>query len=520
MFTYSSTTGKKILRTGTVPLTNKPFIFLLVVLSLFFVSVLNVLAAELGISPGSGSYSAGQTFKAVVQVIPGGDKVNAVEATLKFDTSVLSVVSVNKAGSAFSLWTTEPTFSNSGGTIKFGGGSPTPIKKTSNLVTITFKAKSAGSGSVTVSKASVLAADGRGTDVYKGSRQATYGVKVKNTEKTPSLGQGANDDTVGNSGEAIVFGDKPSIPEIGSTTFLDPDTWYSDTEGVFTWTLPFDVDTVAVMISDDPDNRPEKNKKAIFKPAIEEFKITKDNVSDGVQYVSVNFKNQVGWGTPVNRKLQIDTTPPKSFTINVDNGNTKNSFPLLRFAAEDETSGVAYYELTVADKEPVKITVDEARLGYMLKDLEDGTYTVEVTAYDKAGNKRDSSIAVLITAGWQKPVTVAEEVSFWDFLTFTNLLIIFLILTIILEAVYIWYEKKRNRLRENKLRRETKEIQDQMERIFSALRDEIYDQINAITKRKRLSAKEKEAVESLSQALEVSETLIEKEINDVNIMLK
>jgi hypothetical protein len=75
-------------------------------------------------------------------------------------------------------------------------------------------------------------------------------------------------------------------------------------------------------------------------------------------------------------------------------------------------------------------------------------------------------------------------------------------------------------LRKEKLRRETREIQDQMEKIFSALRDEIYDQINLITKRPRLSKKEKEAVEGLNQALEVSETLIEKEINDVKSILK
>jgi len=59
-----------------------------------------------------------------------------------------------------------------------------------------------------------------------------------------------------------------------------------------------------------------------------------------------------------------------------------------------------------------------------------------------------------------------------------------------------------------------------MEKIFSALRDEIYDQVNMITKRKRLSQSEKDAVEGLTQALEVSETLIEKEINDVKSILK
>jgi hypothetical protein len=35
-----------------------------------------------------------------------------------------------------------------------------------------------------------------------------------------------------------------------------------------------------------------------------------------------------------------------------------------------------------------------------------------------------------------------------------------------------------------------------------------------------LSPKEKEAIEGLTQALEVSETLIEKEINDVKAILK
>jgi hypothetical protein len=59
-----------------------------------------------------------------------------------------------------------------------------------------------------------------------------------------------------------------------------------------------------------------------------------------------------------------------------------------------------------------------------------------------------------------------------------------------------------------------------MEKIFSALRDEIYEQVNHITKRKRLSEKEKEAVEGLTQALEVSETLIEKEISDVKTILR
>ena len=155
-----------------------------------------------------------------------------------------------------------------------------------------------------------------------------------------------------------------------------------------------------------------------------------------------------------------------------------------------------------------------------MKELEDGTYTIKVVAYDKAGNIRESTKAVLITASWIKPAAQVEEESFWSFLSPLNIFIFLLLVVITLLVIYIWYEKKQIKIKEEKLRRETREVQDQMEKIFSALRDEIYDQINMITKRKRLSKSEKDAVEGLNQALEVSETLIEKEINDVKAILK
>jgi Cohesin domain len=482
-----------------------------------------VQAADLAITPSTGSYGVGQTFTVTVRANPNGDNINAVEATLKFDPKLLSVVSVGKSGSAFSLWTTEPTFSNAAGTVTFGGGSPAPFTAASNIVTVTFRTLAQGSAAVSFSGASVLAADGRGTDVFKNGGSASYAIAAAQTPPpttpttptTPTAQEPEDSDD-----EAIIFGDPPRPPEIGSQTFLDPNIWYKETEGVFTWTLPFDVNVVAVEISDDAENKPQENKAAIFDPAVDEFKISKDIIKDGVQYVSINFKNQVGWGAPTNRKLQIDTSAPEPFSVNVRAGNSPNSFPLLNFEANDVTSGVDYYEMTIADQEPLRITPDEAKLGYLLKELEDGTYTVKVVAFDKAGNSRESSAAVLITAGWIKPVEVEDEGSFWDIFTAKNLLIAFLLIVIGLMLIYGWYEHKRGKEREEKLRKETKEIQDQMEKIFSALRDEIYDQILSISARKRLSPKEKEAIEGLTQALEVSETLIEKEINDVKAILK
>lgn len=492
---------------------------ILLVVGVFFSFVFTASAANVALSPSTGSYSAGQTFTVTVQALPNGDNINAVESTLNFDSSLLSVVSVSRDGSVFSLWTTEPAFNNAAGTVTFGGGSPTPFTSTSNILTVTFRAVANGTANVTFGETSALAADGRGTDVFENATNGSYVIAAATTPPpTPTPEPTPTEEP--EEGEAIIFGDPPRPPEVGSQTFLDPETWYSRMDGVFTWTLPFDVTAVAVEISDDPENVPQDNEDAINDPPIEDFVISPENVSDGVQYVSVNFQNQVGWGAVTNRKLQIDTTPPEPFAINVRAGTSPDSFPLLNFEAEDVTSGIDYYDMTVADKEPVRITPDEARLGYLLGELEDGTYTVKVVATDLAGNTRESSVAVLITAGWVKPVEVEDEGSFWDFFTALNLFIFFLIVVIILLVVYLWYWRKAQHEREEKLRRETREIQDQMEKIFSALRDEIYDQINTITKRKRLSKNEKEAVEGLTQALEVSETLIEKEINDVKAILK
>ena len=317
--------------------------------------------------------------------------------------------------------------------------------------------------------------------------------------------------------ENLVSEDLPPAPEIESQIFSDPEIWYKSMEGVFNWTLPSDVNAVAIEISTSSENKPELNEKAVFEPPVSEFIITKDLVEDGVQFLSISFRNQTGWGTALNHKIQIDTIDPEQFEVIVNNESSSSSFPAIFFEAKDETSGVDYYEIIVGGSAPIKITPNEARKGYRLSDLVDGTYLVKVVAYDKAGNFRESNREVLIAAGWIKPV---EQKSFWSCFTPTNIFIFFLITIILLQFFYILHKLQQIKIKEEKLRRENREVQNQMEKIFSALRDEIYDQIGTITKRKRLSKSEKDAVKGLNQALEVSETLIEKEINDVNEILK
>ena len=487
---------------------------------LFFYVTPQVHAAEVSLSPLSGTYTVGQTFSATVRVNPQGKNINAVESTLTFDTTKLSVVSVGKTGSAFSLWTTEPTFSNTAGTIQFGGGSPSPFSAASNLVTITFRAVAEGSALVEFRDASVLAADGLGTDVLSGKVKATYTISgaatPTPTPTTPVEKPVAEESTEEGDNAAITFGDPPLAPEIGSKVFLDPDVWYATSTGLFTWEVPFDVNSMTIDVSTSSDFEPVTK----YEPPVPEILLTAKELKDGIQYLHVRYKNQVGLGAVAHRRIQIDTTAPQSFTINVRAGNTPSTFPLLAFEAVDPISGIDRYELTIAEKEPVTVTPDEARLGYLLSELVDGTYTVKVVAYDKAGNKTESATPILITAGWQPKKAGEEQSSFLALLTFSNIFITILVLLIILMVVYLFYERKQFSRKETRLRKETKEIQDQMEKIFSALRDEIHDQIKSITKKPRFSKNERTAVENLESAIEMSETLIEKEIVDVQKILK
>jgi hypothetical protein len=478
-------------------------------------------AAQVVVAPSAGSYAVGQSFTVTVQANPQAKSVNAVEAKLTFDTAVLSVTNVSKTGSVFSLWTTEPTFSNTAGTIDFGGGSPTPFSTKSNLLSVTFKVLKEGSGKVQVSTASVLAADGLGTDVYTDAVNGTFTLSPQTTTPEPTPTPTEADDEEPESEKkddnaAITFGDPPRAPEAGSTVFLDPELWYATKSGVFTWEIPFDVDELRLDMSTSSEFVPVTE----YDPPIEQLSMSDENLIDGVQYLTMQYKNQVGWGGILHRKIMIDTLPPEPFIINVQAGNSPSAFPLLTFEAQDKTSGIKKYEMTIAGGEPIEITPAEAKLGYLLKDLEDGTYTIKVIAFDFANNKTESSVPVLITAGWKEPVAAATTTSVWDLFKGKNLAIVLLLLTCIAQFVFATYTKRQHEQKDQKLRKETREIQDQMEKIFSALRDEIYDQINLITKHDRLSKKEKEAVEGLNQALEVSETLIEKEISDVSKILK
>ncbi|MDQ5939021.1 MAG: hypothetical protein QG642_711, partial [Patescibacteria group bacterium] len=160
-------------------------LFLVIFFFLFFYLASTAQAASMYFYPGSKTVNVGDIIKVSVVVNTSGEAINNAEANISFPAEMLDVASISK-GSVFSLWVEEPSFSNSAGTVSFNGGIPTPGYNGSagTLLSITFRAKKAGTASVYFSSGAVRANDGIGTDVLNGMGQASFTL-VEKTSTAP-----------------------------------------------------------------------------------------------------------------------------------------------------------------------------------------------------------------------------------------------------------------------------------------------------------------------------------------------
>lgn len=127
------------------------------------------LAATINFSPVSGSYKVGDTINVKVYVGTNSKSVNAISASIKFPSDILSLSSISKTGSVINIWAKEPSFSNTNGTASFEGVVLSGYTGNSgNAITLIFKAKASGNADLKFSTASILANDGNGSEVLNG----------------------------------------------------------------------------------------------------------------------------------------------------------------------------------------------------------------------------------------------------------------------------------------------------------------------------------------------------------------
>lgn len=336
-------------------------------------------AANLYFSPSAGSYSVGSSITINIYVSSADQAMNAASGVLSFPSDKLEVTSLSKIGSIFTLWVQEPSFSNAAGTVNFEGIVLNPGFTGSNgkAIAITFRTKAAGNAPLTFTSGSVLANDGKGTNILAsmGSAQFSLGGAVPTTPKSTT---------------SPTVSSALSAPQISSPTHPDPNKWYSNINPIFQWDLPVGITEVKLILSKSAGTSPQIS----YVPPITEKTLTE--IGDGTWYLNAQFKTAQGLSRIANFKFRIDAVGPTDFTINRLDDDVTNPQPILMFESHDDLSGIDHYEMKIDDSDWFKIATENGGTPYKLPLQTPGMRGVWVKAIDKAGNSTGANTEVVI----------------------------------------------------------------------------------------------------------------------------
>lgn len=368
-------------------LSSKICLSLAVFVFVYFFMVPAALAATLSLAPGTGVYSAGTTFSVNVRVNTQGKPINAADGTLKFNPNELSVLRVSK-GSIFDIWVADPTFSNSAGTISFAGGSSAGYTGSAgSVLTVTFRATAAGSPRVSFTDGSVLAYDGKGTNVLTKMNSGSFTIQAQSSTPAPEVIT-----------EYVAPANTPGAPRVTSQTHADPALWYKNKTAELAWSLPAGVTAVRTSLNTNPTSIPVK----VYENPIRN--ITLADLDDGVSYFHLQFQNADGWGKVTHYRLAIDSQKPTSLEISQSaEANMASPVQELVVVAKDEASEVKRFLVKIDDQEPLEIVRKSASSTLTLPALPPGYHSIIVEAFDEAGNSIIESYSLTILA-FDKPV--------------------------------------------------------------------------------------------------------------------
>lgn len=361
---------------------NRKIYLSLAAVALFFLAD-SASAANFSITLDKDTFSVGDTFSATIRVDTEGVGVNAGQATIIYPVDVLEVQSVDKTSSVFNFWLEEPNFDNIAGRISFIGGSISGLNARSlQVLKINFRIKGTGDANISFTDTVITASDGSGTSVLttvKGVSLLVSGIaeniRIQSTETPPPPIQIER--------PAVSARNVPEKPTVQIPLYPNQEVWSNISSNfIARWDLPADVSGVAT----------EVNKQPTFLPTVSEGLFdnkTFKGLEDGIWYLHVRFRNNVGWGSAEHYKISIDTAPPSQFEVRVDEGVTTDfPRPTLRFNTSDQPSGIDYYTVSVDRGEKMK-TEEES---FTLPTQFPGSHKFIVEAHDKAGNITESKI--------------------------------------------------------------------------------------------------------------------------------
>jgi hypothetical protein len=131
--------------------------------------------------------------------------------------------------------------------------------------------------------------------------------------------------------------------------------------------------------------------------------LTLSDLSEGIQYFHIQFKNADGWGKVTHYRLAVDSEKPTAFTINLSEGNDpSNPQQTLVFSVTDAASKVNRYMVQLDGKEPYEFIDSTGSSTHTLPAVEPGYHTVAVEAFDEAGGSTVGTFSFTVSA-FEKP---------------------------------------------------------------------------------------------------------------------
>jgi hypothetical protein len=362
-----------------------------VLLSIICLSVFSqaFAASDLSLVSDVQTANIGQQFS-INLLLNAEENINAAQGIVSFSPSVLQMVSVDNTDSIFNFWVEDPTISNDVGTMSFvGGSSKSAVGGKLKILTMKFKAVGIGASNIKFSNGVVTADDGLGTNVLSTVKETAItvsGTVIPGAAVTPAPSvvsapvQPKPVERV-----PVVVKNLPSAPKLSVGLYPDEKKWYSQIgEATVFWDMPNDVVGVSVLVDKNPNGKPATFEKQLFDG--KDIGI----LEEGINYVHVKYKNNVGAGPVSTYRIAIDTTAPLDFKVQMPEGvKIDNPSPVLNFSTNDNLSGIAFYSVIVDAQAPIKTDKEELKLPI----LEPGKHSVLVKAFDSAGNGSEASLS-------------------------------------------------------------------------------------------------------------------------------
>ncbi len=203
---------------------------------------------------------------------------------------------------------------------------------------------------------------------------------------------------------------QPVISSIPAVNVIDC-RYYNIDSIRFGWEIPAGVDGVEYGMSENPDYEFSKISQGVISQAKYDLKL----FDDGILYFSARFSAKGGsasdgknsgenWGPAAVKYFHLDRTPPESFRIISEDGDSTNERPVFNWNANDKTSGIAYYQIKIGEGDWFNANIIEEGEHYVLSE-QSPVYSrpLTVRAYDFTGNFRDSftNFQVIPKTGWR-----------------------------------------------------------------------------------------------------------------------